>query len=305
MKRRTQSVDASRAGRALSAFVAELLEIPPEQASRLVQAGAVYVDGKRRRSPESLLQAGQTILAVLEESGRSTLAPSALPPLEVLFEDAWLLAVNKASGVATQPTPGRVGESLLDSVMARVGKGAGLVHRLDRDTSGVVVFAKKAPALTALTEQFRVGAAKKRYLAACGPNLVESGEIDLPISKDPSRPGRYRASKKAHGKPARTTFRRLYAHSEFCLVELFPHTGRTHQLRAHLAAVDAPILGDAIYGGAAKAAALPAPRCLLHARTLRLVHPQAGTPLVLEAPVPGDLSAFFELAQIPPPGGTW
>jgi 23S rRNA pseudouridine1911/1915/1917 synthase len=177
------------------------------------------------------------------------------------------------------------------------------VHRLDRETSGVTVFGKTAQATTALAAEFREGRARKRYLAATGPGLPPSGTVDLPLSKDPSRPGRWRASRTANGVPALTVFRTLYTGPEYCLVELLPRTGRTHQLRAHLTALGAPILGDSRYGGAVRAGGISAPRCLLHAQALELSHPRTGLPLRVESPVPEDLRRFFEHAGIPAPAG--
>jgi 23S rRNA pseudouridine1911/1915/1917 synthase len=250
------------------------------------------------------LRAGQVVAVVLEEGGRSALAAPAPPPsLSIVFEDEDLVAVDKPPGITAQPTEGRVGESLVDRVSERLGRPAGLVHRLDRETSGVTVFGKTAAATTALAAEFREGHARKRYVAATGPGLPESGTVDLPLSKDPSRPGRWRASHAANGVPALTYFRTLYSGEAFCLVELLPQTGRTHQLRAHLTALGKPILGDARYGGAARAAELPAPRCLLHAQALELAHPRTGAPLRIEAPVPEDLHRFFTAAGVPVPEG--
>jgi 23S rRNA pseudouridine1911/1915/1917 synthase len=284
--------------------VAAELKVSPEEARRLVEAGAVYLVGRRCRDPEARLRAGQVVAVVLEEGGRSPLEASAAPPpLGILFEDAEVIAVDKPAGITAQPTEGRVGESLVDLVSARLGTPAGLVHRLDRETSGVTIFGKMASATTALAAEFREGRARKRYVAATGPGLPPSGTVDLPLSKDPSRPGRWRASRAANGIHALTDFRTLYAGPEFCLVELLPHTGRTHQLRAHLTALGAPILGDARYGGAARAGGISAPRCLLHAQALELAHPRTGHPLRIESPVPEDLRRFFEHAGIPPPAG--
>ncbi|HSP78793.1 MAG TPA: RluA family pseudouridine synthase, partial [Myxococcaceae bacterium] len=156
-------------------------------------------------------------------------------------------------------------------------------------------------ATTALAEEFREGRARKRYLAAVGPvSLPPRGTIDLPLSKDPSRPGRWRATRAANGIPALTEYRVLYAGEDFCLVELLPRTGRTHQLRAHLTALGAPILGDRRYGGAAEAGGIPAPRCLLHAQALELAHPRTGQPVRFEAPVPEELLRFFTSAGVDP-----
>ena len=304
MKRRTFQVTGKHAGYSIAQAVATELKVPAEEARRLVEVGAVYLAGRRCREHEARIRAGQVVAVVLEEGGRSPLeALESPPPLSILFEDAELIAVDKPAGITAQPTEGRVGESLVDLVSARLGKPAGLVHRLDRQTSGVTVFGKTAQATQALAAEFREGRARKRYVAATGLGLPESGTVDLPLSKDPSRPGRWRASRAANGVPALTHFRTLYAGPEYCLVELLPHTGRTHQLRAHLTALGAPILGDSRYGGASRAGGLPASRCLLHAQALELPHPHTGQPLRIESPVPEDLRRFFEHAGVVAPSG--
>ncbi|RYZ36227.1 MAG: RluA family pseudouridine synthase [Myxococcaceae bacterium] len=297
MKRRTFRSEGAHVGRALAEAVAAELGLPVADARRLVEVGAVYVAGRRARDGAVKLQSAQVVTVVLEEAGQSPLEASGPPvSLRVLFEDEDVLAVDKPAGLNAQPTEGRVGGSLVDVVGAYLGRPAGLVHRLDRETSGVTVFGKSAQATSALAEAFREGTARKRYLAATGPGLPEGGTVDLPLSKDPSRPGRWRASRAANGVPAWTDYRRLFASEAFCLVELLPRTGRTHQLRAHLTALGTPILGDSRYGGAASAGGLPAPRCLLHAQALELGHPRTGQPLRVEAVVPEDLRAFFVAA---------
>ncbi|MFZ5470259.1 MAG: RluA family pseudouridine synthase [Myxococcota bacterium] len=306
MKRRSLQVEKTEAGSALSSFLARTLKVSRAQAEHLVTLGAVYVDGRRCLEAKRVLRAGQKVTAVLEESGRGGLEPARPSlPLAVLYEDEELLAANKPPGLSAQPTPGRVGESLLDLVSAHLGRDAGLVHRLDRETSGVTVFAKTKAATSALAAQFREGAVRKRYLAATMPGLPERGTIELPIAKDPTRPGRQRALRHGNGKPAVTDFERLFADEVYCLVALFPRTGRTHQLRAHLRALDAPILGDALYGGPKGAGGLSAPRVLLHAQALVLAHPRTKAPVLLEAPVPHDLARFFTHAQVEPPHGAW
>jgi 23S rRNA pseudouridine1911/1915/1917 synthase len=304
VKRRTFQAEGALAGKSVAEAMAAQLGMPVEEARQLIQAGAVYLAGRRCRDAGTRLSTGQVVAVVLEEGGRSPLeAPPPPPTLSVLFEDDALIAVDKPAGITAQPTEGRVGDSLVDLVSARLKKPAGLVHRLDRETSGVTVFGKTPPATTALAEEFREGRARKRYVAATGPGLPPAGTVDLPLSKDPSRPGRWRASAAANGVPALTDFRTLYAGEHFCLVELLPHTGRTHQLRAHLTALQAPILGDARYGGAAQAGGLPSPRCLLHAQALELAHPRTGQPLRVEAPIPEDLQRFFTAANLAPPTG--
>ncbi|MFP2903339.1 RluA family pseudouridine synthase, partial [Corallococcus sp. 4LFB] len=215
--------------------------------------------GAPRAGRAARLQPAQVVTVVLEEAGQSPLeAAKPAAPLRVLFEDADVIAVDKPAGLNAQPTEGRVGGSLVDVVSEHLGRQAGLVHRLDRETSGVTVFGKTAAATSSLAEAFREGTARKRYLAATGPGLAAGGTVDLPCR-------RTRRGRGAGGRPARpnvvpawTDYRTLFAGDAFCLVELLPRTGRTHQLRAHLTALGTPILGDARYGGAGSAGRLMA-----------------------------------------------
>jgi len=245
------------------------------RAEALVGAGAVYVGGKRAKSVAVTVEAGAKLLVVLEESGRATEVLVAPPALVVLYEDAELIAVNKAAGVVSQPTEGRR-ESALTQVSERLKRPAGLVHRLDKETSGVLVFGKTREATSRLAEEFRLGRAHKRYVARVAHGVPEAVTIDLPLSRDSSRPGRWRASKRHHGVAAVTELKVLERGVASDLVELLPATGRTHQLRAHLAGIGFPIVGDALYGGP------KGPRCLLHAARLEILG------RVLEAPLPDD-----------------
>ena len=302
MKRRT--FEAERAGK-LADQVARGLEFSAAQAKALVEAGAVYLSGRRQRDPDVVVPKGMTVSVVLEESGSSPLVSASRPPLRVLYEDRWLLVVDKPPFVTAQPTPSRRGDSLVDLASEHLGKDAGLVHRLDRETSGVTVFGKTKEATSELAEQFRKRTAKKRYLAVTGPLAPESARIDLPLSPDPSRPGRYRATRAANGAPAVTDLVSLHRAPSFSLVAAYPLTGRTHQIRAHLAAAGAPIAGDTRYGGAKAIDGVPIPRYLLHAQALALTHPGSGKPVLFEAALPEDMAGWFARAQVPPPSGGW
>jgi 23S rRNA pseudouridine1911/1915/1917 synthase len=277
VKRRTVT---ARKGR-LDAVLAAALPVPLTEAQALIARGAVYVDGKRCQAATTALKAGQKLSVVLEEGGKPvTEVGATAAPLVVLFEDEQVLVVNKAAGVVAQPTEGRVGDSLLDLARTHLKAEPGLVHRLDRETSGVTIFGKTKQSTSALAEEFREGRARKRYLAVTGPGLPERGEITLPLSRDPSRPGRWRASTQHQGIDAVTQYVRLASTPTYATVELFPLTGRTHQLRAHLAGIGFPILGDRLYGGTG------ADRCLLHAQRLEVLG------RTFEAPVPADLAAY-------------
>jgi len=289
----------------LVATVAEGLALSLTEARQLVERGAVYVRGRRRTAPGETVPAGTPVLVVLEESGRSSLAtPVPPPPLRILFEDASVVVVDKPAGLPAQPTPGG-GANLLEAVSAHLGAPAGLVHRLDRDTTGVTVFGKSPQATSALAASFREGRAGKQYLAVAGPALPASVDCTLRLARDPSRPGRWRAGRQ--GLEARTELLRLSASAELSLVRARPHTGRTHQIRSHLAALGAPIAGDRLYGGARTLDGIPVERALLHAQVLVLPHPVSGATAEWRAPLPADLARWFEQlgeeapADAPPP----
>lgn len=276
MKRRVFNVEkASR----LEAVLRDGLDLSHDEAFALVNRGAVYLDGKRAKDANTRVGPPQKVTVVLEEGGVAvTEAAASKPKLVVLYEDDEVLGVNKPAGITAQPTPGRVGDSLLDLAGEYLKRNAGLVHRLDRETSGVTVFGKTNRATSDLAEAFREGRVQKEYVAIVASGLPDEGTIELPLSKDPSRPGRWRASKKANGIDALTLFKKLSDDGVHARVALFPKTGRTHQLRAHLTGIGFPIVGDKLYGGA------EGPRCLLHARVLQIDR------LVIEAPLPDDFT---------------
>jgi 23S rRNA pseudouridine1911/1915/1917 synthase len=312
MKRRVLRLPDSAGAPILREYLEQALELPPSAIARLLENGAVYRKGRRCTDGHSRLHAGEIITVVLEEAGRRadqarSVTGQTVEP-RVLFEDGALLAVDKPAGWVSQPTPG----GTEDSVWAWAGRHLsahggsaepGLVHRLDRETSGVLIFGKAKSATSRLAQAFKEGEAQKCYLAAVGRGVPERGRIDLPISPDPSRKGRYRATDRAQGLAALTLFERLGEAQDFALLKLYPKTGRTHQLRAHLTALGFPILGDTRYGGG-RSAGVGAPdlgRCLLHAFALSLPHPHKEKRLTLVAPLPGDLGALFTLAGVPLP----
>lgn len=300
MKRRVFEVAPGEAG-PLAALLSARLGLEPAHADALVRHGAVYLKGRRETDPTAAAAVGDKVLVVLEESGRPVLAPvEPAAPLHVLHRDRAVLAVDKPAGLPAQATPGGAA-GLVELVSAHLGRPAGLVHRLDRETTGVTLFGLTPESTAALAAAFRTGRAEKQYLAATGPGLPDAGTVDLPLSRDPGRPGRWQASARAHGVPAVTDFRRLGGGDGFALAALWPRTGRTHQLRAHLTSLGAPILGDVRYGGARAVGGEPVTRCLLHAHVLRLPHPETGAVLTVVAPVPDDLARFFVRAGVPVP----
>ena len=275
------------------------LALSAADAAALVQRGAVYLSGKRASASGLLVKAGDKVLVVLEESGRSVLLPEATLALRVLFQDGHLLAVDKPAGLPAQATPGGA-HNLAALATAHLGHPAGLVHRLDKGTTGVTLFGVTPEATRALARAFRLGQVRKQYLAATGLGLPQRGTVALPLSRDPSRPGRWRASSRAHGLAALTEYRRLGQGPGYALAVLWPRTGRTHQLRAHLASLGAPLLSDALYGGVRD---VRMERPALHAQVLVFRHPASGTSLSVLAPVPEDLGALFLESGTEAPGG--
>ena len=211
----------------------------------------------------------------------------------VLHEDTSMLVFNKPSGLAVQGGAGvaRSLENLLAAFAKSNGKRPRLVHRLDRETSGVIVAARTKPAAAFLSEAFAGRAVKKTYLAiVCGgaPD-PRQGEIDTPLKKV-SRRGLDMMEPAPDGQAARTLYRTLSASAAAALVELEPETGRMHQLRAHLAGIGRPIAGDGKYGGLFTIGALAVPSLMLHAAALDIPHPEGGRRR-FEAPPP---AAFEE-----------
>ena len=222
-----------------------------------------------------------------------------LPP--VLYEDAELLAVDKPAGLVTHPTYKHPDGTLWDAVLARqIARGQSrpcLLHRLDRWTSGVLVFAKTDRARRAVVRQFEKRTVGKRYLAlVAGVPEPAEGEIEAPLLRDPT--DRRRTIVGAEGQPALTHYQVLAQAGSpaggYALVLAMPYTGRTHQIRAHLSYRGTPLAGDARYLDAASAALAVAERAMLHAWQLEIRYPGTGEPLTITAPPPDDFIAAAE-----------
>jgi 23S rRNA pseudouridine1911/1915/1917 synthase len=290
MRRLTLLVPPGDAGQRIDRFIAERGGISRGVARRALEAGGVFLDGRRCKVASRGVHPGQRIEVNLEEGGRSAAAAEPLAPTRLLYSDADLAAVDKPAGVPAQPTLTTDRGALPELVSALLGSPATLVHRLDRETSGVTVFARSSAAAAALTEAFRTGGPEKTYLALTArPPSPADGRLEAAIGKDPSRPGLRRVS--PGGDPAATRYRTLAAGPGGALVEARPETGRTHQIRVHLAHLGAPLLGDARYGGPRRVGEVEVARVMLHALRLELAHPITGAPLEFAAPVPEDFRA--------------
>jgi 23S rRNA pseudouridine1911/1915/1917 synthase len=297
LKRLSLRVSAADEGERLDRFIAARGGISRGLARRALDTGGVFLDGHRCKVASRLVREGQAVVVNLEEAGRRAAAPEALDRARLLYADEHLVAVDKPAFVPSQPTLTSDRGALPELVSTLLGAPVTLVHRLDRETSGVTVLARTPAAAAALSEAFRVGSPEKTYLAlaARAPTPLE-GRIDAPLGPDPSRPGRRAVL--ASGEAAATRYATLRTGpAGVALVECRPETGRTHQIRAHLAHLGAPLLGDPRYGGPRRVLETSVPRVMLHARRLELAHPISGAPLALEAPVPDDfLSVLRDLA---------
>lgn len=290
-------VPADLDGARIDKALATLLDVSRATASLIVGSG-VEVDGVSVRASDRV-RSGQTIVCRRPDEAIA-LVPE---PIEftVLHEDDSVIVVDKPAGVVVHPGSGRTGGTLAAGLLHRypalAGVGTegrwGLVHRLDKDTSGTLLVARTHEAFATLVEDLRQRRIGRTYLTLVeGRMAASTGTIDAPIARDPSQPTRRAV---AHGgKPARTHYQGLeyLEEADATLLEVRLETGRTHQIRAHFAAIGHPVAGDLLYGATRKD--LAAPRTFLHASRLDLIHPMTGDPLSVEAPLPADLANVLE-----------
>jgi 23S rRNA pseudouridine1911/1915/1917 synthase len=294
LRRLTLQVARGDAGERLDRFIAAAGGISRGLARRAIDRGGIFLDGRRCKVAGRTLRAGQAVVVNLEEAGRGDPVPTTLDRARLLYADADLVAIDKPPFVAAQPTLTTDRGTLPELVAALLGGPVILVHRLDRETSGVTVLARTRAAAAALSEAFRTGRPEKQYLALTARAPVPpEGRLDAPLGPDPARAGRRAVL--AGAEPAATRYRTLRAGpSGAALVSCWPETGRTHQIRVHLAHLGAPLLGDARYGGPRRVLETSVPRVMLHAARLALDHPVTGAALAFEAPLPADFATVAE-----------
>jgi len=265
-------------------LVAAVPGLSRKQAKRLIDNRQVSVDGRIEPMASRVLRGGERVEAALEVS-----RPEGAPPeLRVLYEDPHCLAVDKPPGLPSGPTrdPSRLHVAALAERL--VGGRLTLLHRLDKDTSGVLLLAKTRVFGAALLEDFRHRQVEKHYLALVRGGPRPAFEV---VSHLKEAEGDRIQIVRSGGMRAETGFRVLARAGGHALVEAMPRTGRTHQIRVHLAQVDHPILGDGLYGGDAAVGGLAVPRQMLHAQALTFHHPVLEAELRIEAPVPEDFLA--------------
>jgi len=285
-------------------LVGALSEQSRSRVQQLIRDKRVHVNS-RGAKPGLVLAAGDHVSVDLPEPAPTGLAPERLP-VPVLYEDEDLLVVDKPAGMPVHPAPGHREHTLVNALLGRGSALAetgglerpGIVHRLDKDTSGLMVVAKTPQAHQALSQQLQERSVTKRYLAVVSGRLEPlEGAIDAPVGRDPGR--RERMTIRPHGRASYTRYRVLRHLDGFTLVEVAPETGRTHQIRVHFAAIGHPVLGDPLYG---RPSALVG-RQFLHASRLGFRHPRTLEHMEFESPLPDDLNEALAKLEREPAAG--
>jgi 23S rRNA pseudouridine1911/1915/1917 synthase len=288
-------VPDTAAGERLDRFVAALPGVGSRAAAeRLLGARAVLVDG-RPRAKSHRLEGGEEVQVDIAQPAEG--APGPVPELRIAYEDEHLLVVDKPAGLVVHPAAGHASGTLVQALAGRTAGGdperPGIVHRLDRDTSGLLVVARTREAYEGLRTLVRRRAIEREYLALVrGRPRSRTGRIEAPIGRDRRDPTR-RSLESDAPKEAITHFELIELLPAHALLRVRLETGRTHQIRVHLAAIGLPVAGDRVYGA-------PEPglgRQYLHAARLAFVHPVTGAPVAVTSPLPDDLEVALERAR--------
>lgn len=299
------AVSEQQAGKRLDRVIASFASVSRSQGKVLIDQAHVWVNGRQKKKAGYLVRANDQLSVLLLHDPPTVAVPEAIP-LDVLYEDEALAAINKRAGMVVHPAPGQWKGTVVNALLFRWGwtdSGTslrpGIVHRLDKDTSGVMLVAKKQRIGEHLARQFQDRQIHKTYSAVVVGHLVApAGEIALPIGRHPTE----RKKMSVHARHSRAAVSRYQVVAEaegVSFVRLFPQTGRTHQLRVHMAALGHPVIGDRIYGlPPSKLARTPDivqgfPRQALHAEAIQFRHPLNDEMMTVCAPYPPDLTALL------------
>ena len=291
----TRSIEAQADGTRLDTFLAqELPDISRSGVQRLLEAGAVLLRGKPVRKNHRISVGEEFMITIPEPTRTETRAQDI--PLDVVFEDADVIVVNKSRGMVVHPAPGHADGTLVNALIHHCGESLsgiggeirpGIVHRIDKDTSGLIIAAKNDAAHQSLASQLKNRSLSRVYEAVvCGTVKDDSGTIDAPIGRHPTDRKRQTVTEK-NGRSAVTHYEVLARYPGYTHIRCKLQTGRTHQIRVHMAYIGHPVLGDLIYGHKKPEKGLSG-QCL-HARTIRFVHPKSGEAIELTS----ELPAYF------------
>ncbi len=301
-------INEQAVGQRLDRYLASVLETLSRSAvQQLIEEKQVLVNGHPGKPGYMLRQGDEVEVLRVSKPVADHVQPQSLP-LDIVYEDADLLILNKAAGMVVHPAPGHSNDTLVNALLARYpelqtseeGEGQGevvrpgIVHRLDKDTSGLLIVAKNPRTQAALIEQMKEHRITKRYLALVeGIVALDQGSIDAPIGRNP-RHRQQMAITTIGSREARTHFRVLRRFKRHTLLLLQLETGRTHQIRVHLKAIGHPVVGDLTYGSTHAHREPILNRQFLHAYQLIFTHPTTGATLELEAPLPPDLQNVLD-----------
>jgi 23S rRNA pseudouridine1911/1915/1917 synthase len=303
---RVVHLQVDEAGQRLDRYLVRALHtLSRSQVQRLIRQGRVALEGERAK-PSALVEPGMQVVVRIPPEPSGDILPQSIP-LDVVYEDEDLLVVNKPAGMIVHPAPGHSAGTLVNALLARypdlaVGEAGrpGIVHRLDRDTSGLIVVAKTGATLKHLRKQFENRIVHKIYLALVHdrPPTTE-GIIEAPLGRDPRQ--RQRMAVVAGGRAACTHYRLLENLGDYSLLEIHPKTGRTHQIRVHLAWMGMPVAGDPVYGSQRLVRRarqdLGLDRQFLHAWRLSFERPAGKGRVELEAALPIDLQQVLRVLR--------
>ena len=297
---RSLVVGVTQHGVRLDKALAELVpELSRSYLQQLLGLGLVRLNGVASLKPAHKVKAGDALVVEIRPTQQSQAFKPEAVPVPVVFEDDHLLVVNKPAGLVVHPAPGNWSGTLLNGLMGRDPKAmllprAGIVHRLDKDTSGLMVVARERATMDALVRLIAQRQVSRQYLAL-GQRAWQGSTlrtVDAAVGRDPRNRLRMAVVDLAQhaGKPARTDFECLAGNDLGCLVRCTLHTGRTHQIRVHMASIGHPLVADGLYGGGIAAGiAAGMARQALHAYRLAFVHPVTGQALEFHAPLPEDM----------------
>ncbi|MEO7822129.1 MAG: RluA family pseudouridine synthase [Gemmatimonadaceae bacterium] len=282
----------------LDLFIAQRAALSRTQAATLIAQGNVTVDGRREKASYRV-QHSDTVRVTIPATEKRDISGEDIP-LTIVYEDEALLVVDKPAGMVVHPAPGNWSGTLVNALLGRGDRTvpaaederAGIVHRLDKETSGLLVVAKTERAHRLLSSAIAARRVVRRYAVMVWGHLrSDTITIDQPIARDPR--DRKRMAIVIKGRPARTDFLRLARFDAGDLLRAHLHSGRTHQIRVHLASIGHPVMGDDVYGGGGgrRVAGLPAKRHFLHAAWLAFNHPVTGKPIDLRSPLPPELAS--------------
>jgi 23S rRNA pseudouridine1911/1915/1917 synthase len=296
----TFSFDESNSDRLDKFLVQRLPEFSRSRLQSLIKDGLVQVNGSVVLKAGYPLDPGNQVQVIIPETQPVDLVAEDIP-LNIVFENNDLMVINKPAGMVVHPAAGHSQGTLVNAVLGHdpelEGVGGeqrpGVVHRLDKDTSGLILVAKNDHALHWLQDQFRLRKVRKLYTALSdGHPPTPTGRIEAAIGRDTSLRKQMAIVPDQKGRSAASEYRVLESFPNHTLFEVYPETGRTHQIRLHLAFIDCPIVGDSLYGR--KRPTLPIPRQFLHAGRLTIILPGETTPRTFEAPLPADLQEVLD-----------